>query len=222
MYLALAFTFLVGCKAEKVEDQKPKEEVKETGESSLITYKDDAGRDVEIPMEINTIAQSGPISQKVILGLAPEKIVAVSSHEKNETNKKILGDLLSLPEVGQFYGKGEFNAEALAAANPEILLDIWESKKTVVEDMDGITEKSGKPALFIEMTFENAGESYRKLGKFLGTQEKAEKLATYVDRVNSEIKEGMEKVGEKKLSFVFLLGENGLEIYYLQKNSTMI
>lgn len=174
------------------------------------TFVDDAGREVAMPENISKIAPSGGVAQQVLISLAPEKLVAISSAPKEEASKKILKKFASLPEIGQIYGKGEFSAESLAAANPDLVIDVGEAKKTISEDMDTVTEKSGKPAIFISMNFENAGDSYRKLGKILNEEEKAEKLAEYVDRVNMEIKENMEKIGDKKLSFLYLSGEKGL------------
>lgn len=176
----------------------------------MIKFTDDAGREVEIPANIKSVAPSGALAQQVILGISPDKLVAISEKPKNEMSQKVLAKFTDLPEVGQFYGKGEFNAESLATANPDVIIDIGEPKKTVVEDMDGITEKTGKPAIFIELNFENAASAYRKLGKILGEEEKAEKLAQYVERVNSEVKNGMEKIGDNKLTYVYLTGENGL------------
>lgn len=121
-----------------------------------------------------------------------------------------MAKFVELPEVGQFYGKGDFSPESLAAADPEVVVDIGEAKKTVAEDMDSITQKSGVPAIFVEMNFQNAGEAYRKLGEIFGEEGKAEKLAEYVDRVNQEIEDGMQKIGNKKIRFVYLTGDNGL------------
>lgn len=188
-----------------VESTETTKEVKED-----LSFKDDASRDVKLPNSIERIAPSGTLAQQVLLGIAPEKMVAVASIPKEEKSKKILSKFTELPEIGQFYGKLEFNAESLAAAKPDLIIDIGEPKKTIVEDMNRVEEKSGKPAIFIEMNFENAADAYRKLGKILNEEEKSSKLADYVDRVNNEIKEAMGKVADKKLKFVYLSGEDGL------------
>lgn len=226
LFLVLALVFFVACsnrdkaaeenkevaevKTEEATETKEDNKVEEASEGELVKFVDDAGREVEIPAKINSVAPSGALAQQVILGVVPDRLVAISSKVKNESSQKILAKFNNLPEIGQFYGKGDFNAESLASANPDIIVDIGEPKKTVVEDMDGITEKSGKPAIFVELNFDNAGEAYRKLGKIFGEEEKAEKLAQYVERVHQEVKDGMEKIGDQKLTFVYLTGDNGL------------
>ncbi|MDD6920172.1 MAG: ABC transporter substrate-binding protein [Eubacteriales bacterium] len=178
--------------------------------SGTISFTDDAGRKVEIPKNIKRVAPSGPLAEQVIASVAPDKMVAIAQKPKGEERQKILGKFMDLPEIGQVYGKLPFNAESLASANPDVVIDIGEAKKTVVEDMDKISKKCGKPTIFIEMNFNNADEAYKKLGKILGEEKKAEKLAKYVKRVNDELAEGMKKVGDKKLKFVYLAGKNGL------------
>ena len=196
-------------KTNKVSDETQTAQTKEVKKEDN-KFTDDAGREVTLPENISKIAPSGGLAQQVLLSIAPDKIVAISFAPKDEMSKKILSKIAELPEIGQFYGKGDFNAESLAQADPDVVIDVGEPKDTISEDMDTVTSKSGKPAIFINMSFDNAAESYRKLGEVLHEEEKAEKLANYVDRVNKEVKENMEKVGDKKLIFVYLTGENGL------------
>lgn len=190
--------------SQEIAEEKAEEKIEE-----FIDFTDDSGRTVKIPSKITKIAPSGPLAQQVILGVAPEKIVAIAKAPKDDASREILSAFVDLPEVGQFYGKGEFSPESLAAADPEIVVDIGDIKKTVSEDMDGITQKTGIPAIFVEMNFQNAADAYRKLGKIFGEEEKAEKLSNYVERVNHEIADGMKNINEK-IRFVYLTGDNGL------------
>lgn len=201
MIIAMALT-MTACNKDKDKNDDSKDKT--------ITFTDDAGRDVEIPKNIKRIAPSGPLAEQVIGSVAPDKMVAISKKPMGEKEQKILKKFMDLPEIGQFYGKLPFNAESLASAKPDIVIDIGEPKDTVKEDMDAISEKSGTPTIFIEMNFDNADEAYKKLGKVVGEEKKAEKLAKYVKRVNDELDSGMKKVGDKKLSFVYLTGDNGL------------
>lgn len=54
--------------------------------------------------------------------------------------------------------------EALLAAAPDVVIDVGEAKKTIVEDMDSLTEQTGIPFVHIDATVATAPEAYRKLG----------------------------------------------------------
>lgn len=200
MILAVSMLMMTACNKDE----------KSESDGGTVTFTDDAGREVEIPKNIKRIAPSGPLAEQVIESIAPDQMVAISEKPKGEKEQKILSKFMDLPEIGQFYGKLPFNAESLASAKPDIVIDIGEPKDTVKEDMDAISEKSGTPTIFIEMNFQNADEAYKKLGKVVGEEKKAEKLAKYVKRVNDELDSGMKKIGDKKLSYVYLTGDNGL------------
>jgi len=46
------------------------------------------------------------------------------------------------------------NLEEIANVNPQVIIDIGEPKSSIVEDMDGITEQVGIPAVHITATLE--------------------------------------------------------------------
>lgn len=183
-----------------------------SGETVLFT--DSSGREVELPANIERIAPSGPLAQMVLFALAPEKFVCLASKWSAEAEQYIDTAYYQLPTVGQLYGTsaGEMNLESLAAAGPQVIIDIGEPKKTVVEDMDAITEQTGIPAVHIDANIATMGDAYRALGKLLGMEEEAETLATYCSEVYADTQALMEQVGEKKLSALYLVGDDGLSV----------
>ena len=103
-----------------------------------------------------------------MLTLAPEKLVGLSNELSDAEVKYIATDVSSLPVFGQIYGgKGDFNKEAVANADPQIVIDIGEAKKTIVEDLDGIQESIGIPCIHIEATYNTYDQAYEQLGELL-------------------------------------------------------
>ena len=196
---------------ESVEVSSIAKETSEPAQESTVAFVDSVGREVTIPKNIERIVPSGGLAQQVLLTLAPEKVVALSANIKGEVTRKILAKAEGLPEVGQFYGKGDFNAETVAQVKPQLIIDIGEPKKTMKDDMDGVQEKTGIPTIFVELKMENAAQAYRTLGKILSVEERAEKLATYCEKVYGEITDGVAKIPEEKRArYAFLVGEDGL------------
>lgn len=182
--------------------------------AETISFTDSAGRMVEIPADITRIAPSGPLAQMVLFALAPEKFVCLASDWSKETEQYIDTAYYNIPVLGQLYGtsSGEMNIESLAAADPQIIIDIGEPKKTVVEDMDAITAQSGIPSVHIDAATATMGDAYRTLGKLLGMEERAEELATYCEEVYADTLALMETVGDNRRGVIYCLGDKGTNV----------
>ena len=148
-----------------------------------------------------------------LLTLAPEKLVGLSN-ELSANEIKYVGAHSSLPVLGQIYGgKGDFNKEAVANANPQVIIDVGEAKKTIVEDLDAIQEAIGIPCVHIEATYNTYDQAYEQLGKMLGVQERAANLANYCKKVVSDTDAALASVPEtNRVKVAYLLGESGLNV----------
>ncbi len=182
-------------------------------ENATTSFTDSAGRQVEVPAKITRIAPSGTMAQIVLFALAPEMLVGVSSKWDPVAEQYIDANYYNLPVLGQFYGKGDLNLEEIAKVDPQVIIDIGESKSTIVADMDGIQNQVGIPTVHIEATMDTMAEAYRSLGKLLGKEKEAEVLAKYCEKVNSNTDSIMAKVGDSgKTNLVYCTGEDGLSV----------
>lgn len=178
-------------------------------------FTDSTGRTVTIPYEITSIAVSGPLTQVYILPPAGDMLAGVSNSFADSAATYLPDYVTQLPELGQLYGgKGEMDLEALLAAAPDVVIDVGEAKKTIVEDLDALTEQTGIPFLHIDATVATAPEAYRQLGKLLGREEKAEELASWCERVYNRATEMMEKVDadNARKTLLYCLGDKGVNV----------
>ncbi len=178
-------------------------------------FTDSTGRTVTVPAEITKIAISGPLSQVYILPLAGDMLVGVSNAFAADAETYLPADLLDKTEIGQLYGgKGEMDLEALLAADPDVVIDIGETKGSVKADLDKLTEQTGIPFLHVFATVQDAPEAYRMLGNLLGREEKAEKLASWCEETYLDITTMMEQVdadGARK-GMLYFLGDKGTNV----------
>lgn len=159
---------------------------KDSGENQTAdkttVFTDDTGRSVTVPETITRVAPSGSVAQMILLTLAPEYLVGVSSEFSDEQLAYLPDCVKNLPVFGQFYGgKGNLNMEALIAAEPEIIIDLGDFIDSVAEDMEGVQTQTGIPTVFIEASASQLADAYRKLGVLLNKQEEAEILAAYIE-----------------------------------------
>lgn len=178
-------------------------------------FTDSTGRTVSLPQEVTKIAVSGPLTQIYVLPLCPEMMVGFASNLSEEAAIYIPKKYLDLPKLGQLYGgKGEMDLEALLAAAPDVVIDVGEAKKTIVEDMDSLTEQTGIPFVHIDATVKTAPEAYRKLGELTGKTDKAEELATWCKKTCAMMEKMMAKVDAdgKRKTMLYCLGDAGVNV----------
>jgi len=188
-------------------------EEKETSDKNeTVIFTDSASRQVEVPANITRIAPSGTLAQIVLFALAPDMFVGLAGEWDAEAEQYLDSSYYNLPVLGQFYGKGDLNLEEVVKADPQVIIDVGESKSTIVEDMDAIAEQVSIPTIHIEATTESMGDAYRELGKLLGREEEAEVLAKYCDEIYTKTQEIMNKVGEDGKVDLLYCTSDGLSV----------
>jgi len=148
--------------------------------STTRLFTDSAGRTVEVPVRLERIAPSGVLAQIVLYSLVPERLLGWSARPTELMKPYLPSRHWNLPTFGQFYGKNvSLNLEALIAADPQIIIDIGEVKKTVRADMDAIQKQTGIPVVFIEATLDSFASAYAMLGELTGEKQAAQALSHY-------------------------------------------
>ena len=178
-------------------------------------FTDSTGRTVTVPYEVTKVAISGPLTQVYAIPLVGELMVGVSNYIAEDIALYLPEYISTLPELGQLYGgKGEMDLEALLAADPDVVIDVGDTKDGIAEDMDSLTEQTGIPFVHIDATVETAPEAYRLLGELTGQTEKAEELATWCEETYAMMTDMMAKVDADgaRRSLLYCLGDKGLNV----------
>ncbi len=184
----------------------------EAVQSTSYLFTDDLGREVEVDAQISRIVPSAPLAQIALLAIAPEMFVGLASKFYEDARGIVPDEMFELPYFGSLYAGSELNVEELAMTEPQLIIDIGEAKKSSIEDLDALQQQTLIPSVFISATLKTMPESYRKLGKLLGKEEKGEQLAQFCERVYSRTLDIMDKVGDNKVSCLYVLGEEGLNV----------
>lgn len=217
LLVGLTFLMMVACssndeKTNETEETKTAVSLDKNKEKDTRTFVDSAGREVIVPTQIKKVAPSGPLAQIVLYTSSPDLLVGLASPFSAEAKEFIDEKYQKLPEFGQFYGKNaSLNMEALSAAEPDVIIDIGEAKKTVKEDMDKLQDQINIPTIFIEANLKNMSETYKKLGELFGNTKETEELSAYCQRIlemadtaRSSLKESEQK------SIYYATGNAGL------------
>ena len=200
---------LGACGGEPAAQQPEQQPAEEQATTRVVT--DSLGREVEIPTEVERIAASGPVAQQVLLTVAPERMVGLSGELTDEQLAYLGEDLADLPVFGQIYGgKGDFNREAVAAADPQLIIDIGEAKDSLTEELDTLQDQIGIPCVHIDSTdLHSYADLYDQLADILDS-EKAAELAEYCRNAVAEVEAVVAEVPEgERPRAAYLLGDTG-------------
>ena len=192
-------------------EQEP-EAPEEPAAPETVSFTDDCGRTVEVPATITRVVPTGALSQIALFALAPEMFVGVASGWSDSAKQFVPSQYHDLPVLGSLYGTADLNVEQLALADPQVIIDVGEAKKSIVEDMEDMQELTSIPSVHIEMSLATMGDAYRRLGALLGKEERAEEIASFCDKVYARTVSIMEQVGENKVSALYVVGEKGLNV----------
>lgn len=179
---------------------------------SQVEFTDHVGRQVQVPGEIKKILPAGPLAQIILYSIAPDLFVGITDPWKEEARGLIPDYQFDLPYFGKLYGSVSLNVEELAYAAPDCIIDIGRENKSTVEDLDSLQKQTGIPSVFISASIKSMAETYRVLGEFLGRQERGEELASFCEETYERTLKIMEKVGDKKVRSLYVLGEEGLNV----------
>ncbi|MCI6999971.1 MAG: ABC transporter substrate-binding protein [Clostridiales bacterium] len=165
---------LIACGTKKTEEDP----------NATRTFTDSTGREVEVPVQIDKVALSGPMAQIVLFALCPDKLVGVSNAWSTEAEQYLDEKYFTMPEIGQLYGgKGELNLETLLQSGAQVVIDVGESKGSIKEDMDSLQQQTGIPFIHITANTESYPAAYRMLGDLLNMKDEAQTLAAYCEKI---------------------------------------
>ncbi|MCL2736872.1 MAG: ABC transporter substrate-binding protein [Propionibacteriaceae bacterium] len=207
LVLGLGLTLLSSCTTSPTDPPSPTA-------TTPVSFTDDAGRTVEVPAPstLTRVSPSGALSQMFLMAIAPDLMVSLGSAYSASDAAYIPPDVAALPAVGELYGSATLNYETVAALHPQLVVDVGEPKGTIVEDMDTITANLAVPAVHITATLTSTPDAFRELGRLLGREDRAEQLASFCEQILAQSDDVMAKVGDAKLSAVYLLGSDGLNV----------
>lgn len=175
------------------------------------SFTDSLGRTVELPVEIDKVAVSGPLAQIALFAICPDELVGIANAWDSTAAVYFDSKYYNLPILGQLYGgKGQLNLETLLASGAQVVVDVGEPKKTAKDDLDALQAQTGIPFVHVTLTTAHAGDAYRKLGELLGKPDEAEKLAEYCDETYEKFRIMASNVD--KVNLLYLTGSKGLNV----------
>lgn len=180
----------------------------------LLTYADSP--EASTGNRIEKVFPVGLYAQSVLFSLDPGKVINSTVLLSDEQRESIV-----------FGGRSEFDqlrdgeADGVSVLGADLVLDVGDARKGVVENEALMSSESEVPSLFFDGTFEHLAQSYARLGALLNVDE-VERQVEYIDKVVKLVTERRDEVYKEDPITVFVAtAENGIRTAtynYLQAN----
>lgn len=198
----MSFTMLfsmTGCNSGEgsLNSGEPGTIVSETQEEMIVI--DQAGREIIVPKEIDSIALSYRVAIRFLLSLDQgDKIKGIGKSEP--FLEELQPSLAECANVGQ----GVADIEAVADLKPSVFFH----KASDLETLEAL-DKIGIPAIGIEIeTPEDMMVALELMGKVCGAEEKAQTLIDYYNQQLSEIEALTSNIGDKEKKTAIVMGSS--------------
>lgn len=152
------------------------------------TVVDDAGREVRVPAKIERVYAAGAPAAVMLYTLAPDRLIGWNRALTDQEKAFMPPAYRILPELGRLTGRGDTaNVENILRARPDVILDYGATTPTFVSLADRVARQTGLPYALIDGSFHRIPRSYRRLGRLLGAEARAEELARYAERTLADV-----------------------------------
>lgn len=180
------------------------------------TITDDAGRELEIPTAdaINSIFFTSGLAQVYIIALDPDKLGGSAAKFTEEELQFLPKGIEKLPYMGTLHNNDEIDREALLVEDIDIMFSISGVGLTSanISEAEEIQQQTNIPVVLVDGSFDKVGHAFRFLGEILNKRERAEELASYVDKIYEEVSSVVATIPEKdRIPIYYAEGAEGLQ-----------
>lgn len=180
------------------------------------TITDDAGRELEIPTAdaIQSIFFTSGLAQVYIIALDPDKLGGSAAKFTDEELQFLPDGIEKLPYMGTLHNNDEIDREALLVEDIDIMFSISGVGLTSanISEAEEIQAQTNIPVVLVDGSFDKVGHAFRFLGEILNKQERAEELASYVDKIYEEVSSVVATIPEKdRIPIYYAEGAEGLQ-----------
>lgn len=165
---------------------------------------DMAGRDVNLPSEVNKVSCIHPIPSHMVWRLAPNKLSSIDNQFKDRLlfmSDDEINRLKSLPITGTF-NTGDMSTEQMLTINPDVIISL---KKDINLDKEQ-QDYSAPVVAASKNSLSDYEESWRLIGKLVGNEKDGNELADYWHKTITKVTDITSKIPEKEK----------LKVYYAQ------
>lgn len=187
-----------------------------------VSVTDSVGRTVTVPEpeQLQKVYVTSPVGFIFMYTLDFERLAGTPMKFNEQELKYLNPACADMPLLGGMQMGKQLNREAIVDAGTQLLISMGpgKPKDTDASQADELQEQLGIPVVVVDASMENIEGAYEFLGRLLGREERAARLAAYCRAVLDDVKKKISAVPEeKRVSVYYAEGPDGLTCFFLLK-----
>lgn len=164
------------------------------------------------PQKTHRILSAGAPADLLLLALAPEMLLGLSSFDLSMPGASFLPESIRhLPRLGRLSGRAStLSLEKIVSLSPDIIIDCGSADETFRSLAQRTAAQTGIPYVLVEGGLRDSARQLRQVGELLGVSPRAEKQAQLAERFLQDA-ERFAQSGTEHPRFYAARGATGLE-----------
>jgi len=169
------------------------------GQSAVV---DASGREIRPPAKVERIYAAGPPASLLVFAIAPDKLTGWTRAMRPDEAEFFPERYANLPELGRLTGRGNTaNVEVVLNAKTDLIVDVGSTGPTLASLASQVQEQTRIPYGLFDGRIESTPATLRALGRLMGNEAPAEKLAAWYERELTDVKQRIARAKEHLLVY---------------------
>lgn len=153
---------------------------------------DATGREIRPPAKVERVYAAGPPATMLVFAIAPHKLTGWARAMRPNEAQFLPERYAQLPELGRLTGRGNTaNVEVVLKAKTDLIVDVGSTGASLASLATQVQEQTRIPYALFDGRIEATPATLRALGRLMGNEREAERLAAWYD---SELTQAKQRV----------------------------
>lgn len=151
---------------------------------------DASGREIRPPAKVERVYAAGPPASMLVFAIAPGKLTGWTRAMRPNEAQFLPERYAELPELGRLTGRGNTaNVEVVLTAKTDLIVDVGSTGATLASLAVQVQEQTRIPYALFDGRIESTPAALRALGRLMGNEREAERLAAWYDNELNQAKQ---------------------------------
>jgi iron complex transport system substrate-binding protein len=138
---------------------------------------------------VQRVYAAGPPASTLVFAFAPDKLVGWTRAFRPQESQFVDPKYAALPELGRLTGRGNTaNVEVVLRAKPDLIVDIGSTRPSLAALALQVEKQTGIPYALFDGRLDATPQTLRSLGRLMGEEARAEKLAAWFEAELKDIR----------------------------------
>jgi len=162
------------------------------GQSPVV---DASGREIRPPKKVERVYAAGPPASVLVFAIAPQKLAGWTRAMRDDEAQFFPERYARLPELGRLTGRGNTaNVEVVMKSGADLIVDAGSTGTTLASLATQVEQQTRIAYALFDGRIEATPTALRALGRLMGDEREAERLARWFEHELADVKQRASRV----------------------------